>query len=398
MSRMAGRFGKETSMKRFYAILLAFALLCSVCISSAAGGSEQDPVVTKSYLDEVFVPKLLKTAQETIDKRFNTLLDTITRRISDSSSPSGILFLLMKAGGYKLSYGSRSGRYTVPQGMYVGGGLGTMFTPQGSGFSAYITDNGAMADITDGTECISGQALTANHTYIIASVGGAAVLAKSQSDLTVDGPYFTLGLGSIGAASAPAVQTPVSTSPEDIRYKAYADKLFTLGLFSGTDTGYELGRSATRAESIVMLLRLLGELPAAQEYTAKSPFTDVPDWASRYVSYAYAMKYTAGTSAKTFGTQQSVTAAQYITFVLRALGYSDVDGDFYWETAGDFAAELGLITPIENAAMRARFWRDEMVLVSFRALNMKLKGSEQTLGEKLISLDIIDAVTFADVQ
>ena len=377
-------------MKRFFALLLTLAMLLSVCMSSAVGGTEQDPVVTKSYLDNTFVPSLMRTAEESINRRFDKILDDFKKSVSQSGSPSAILALMLKTAGYSLRTSSRPGRYQLPSGMFLGGALGTAFTPSDGSMRVYLSSSGALVDITEGKECTSGQALTAAHTYMVASESGTALYTNSSAEVTIDGPYFTLGTGSLQSASDP-VQT---TSPSDpnVHYTSYADALYELGLFLGTDKGYELGRSATRAESIIMLLRLLGELPTAQIYPVNDPFKDVPEWASHYVSYAYAMKYTAGTSATTFGTQQSVTAAQYLTFVLRALGYSDVGGDFYWEDAGDFAVSIGLISQSENAAFKTRFWRDEMVLVSYRALSAKLKDSHKTLAEKLIELGILDTV------
>ena len=67
-----------------------------------------------------------------------------------------------------------------------------------------------------------------------------------------------------------------------------------MGLFLGTDHGYELDRAATRVEGVVMLIRMLGEEEAALAYTGAQPFRDVPEWASKYVAYAYGMGYTKG--------------------------------------------------------------------------------------------------------
>ena len=67
-----------------------------------------------------------------------------------------------------------------------------------------------------------------------------------------------------------------------------ADALHDLGLFQGTDSGYDLDRAPTRAEAAAMLVRLLGaeeEAQAMESYTA--PFTDVRDWAKPYVQYLY---------------------------------------------------------------------------------------------------------------
>ncbi len=374
------RLGKEWKMKRISSLILAAILLCGICISSAAGGSAQDPVITKSYLDGTYIPYILRTAEETAENRFDKILSDFSQKLSDLSAPSGICALMLKAAGYELDYGYDAGTYAATKDMLIAGGLGTMFTPLSDGFSAYLTASGALVDITDGQECVNGQVLLQGHTYITVSCSGTAIRAGQQADIAINGAYFSLGF---------SVLSSVSGTAGGVQYKRYADALHALGLFSGTDAGYELDRAATRAESIVMLLRLLGELPTAQEYPVSYSFTDVPSWASHYISYAYVLGYTAGVTEHSFGSGQSVTAAQYLSFVLRALGYSDKDGDFNWETAGDFAVKIGLISQRENESFKKRFYRDEMVLVSYRALSASLKDSSQRLVDKLAALGVV---------
>lgn len=376
-------------MKRISSLILAAILLCGICISSAAGGSAQDPVITKSYLDDTYVPYILRTAEESAKKQFDKILSDFSKKLSNLSAPSGICALMLEAAGYKLDYGYDAGSYSAAKDMLIAGGLGTMFTPLSSGFTAYLTASGALVDITDGIECRNGQELTQGHTYIAASESGTAIRARQQADVCINGAYCSLGFGTLASNTANA---------DGVYYKRYADALYALGLFLGTDIGYELDRAATRAESIVMLLRLLGELPTAKDYGVSYNFTDVPDWASHYISYAYAMDYSAGITKYRFGSGDSVTAAQYLSFVLRALGYSDTDGDFYWETAGDFAVKIGLITQRENEAFKTSFRRDEMVLVSYRALSTSLKGSSQRLVDKLAALGVVSAADAAKIK
>jgi hypothetical protein len=85
-----------------------------------------------------------------------------------------------------------------------------------------------------------------------------------------------------------------------------------------------------------MLIRLLGKEAEATGSYWWHPFTDVDDWASSYVGYAYQKGITNGISATKFGGGATPsTAAQYVTFVLRALGY--VEGAY-----GDFNLERSL--------------------------------------------------------
>jgi len=82
-----------------------------------------------------------------------------------------------------------------------------------------------------------------------------------------------------------------------------AASLKQLGLFMGvSDTDFALDRAPTRVEAVVMLLRAMGEAEAAKAASATHPFTDVPEWANRYIAYAYENGLTKGVSETSFGT------------------------------------------------------------------------------------------------
>ncbi len=167
-----------------------------------------------------------------------------------------------------------------------------------------------------------------------------------------------------------------------------ADALNALGLFSGAGTDangkpiYDLGRAPTRAESVTMLVRLLGKDEEAKAGTWTTPFTDVPDWAKPYVGYSYSNGLTAGTSATTFSGDATVTATQYLTLVLRALGYKDSEGDFSWNKAWELSDKIG-ITAGEYATGSHQFLRADVALISNDALSMKIKNTDGTLLERI---------------
>ena len=173
-----------------------------------------------------------------------------------------------------------------------------------------------------------------------------------------------------------------------------AQALQSLGLFKGDGTegpeSFALTRGLTRVEAIVMLLRLLGRETAALETQFEHPFEDVPDWANGYIGYAYENAMTNGEEETVFGTGDA-TAAMYLTFVLRALGYDDADGDFSWEKPFALAGALGIL-PAE--VDRENFLRADAVLVSYAALFAKMKDSNETLAEKLISAGVFTKAQF----
>lgn len=162
-----------------------------------------------------------------------------------------------------------------------------------------------------------------------------------------------------------------------------AADLRELGLFSGVSANnFDLERAPTRVEVLVMLIRVLGEEDEAVGGTWTHPFTDVPTWADPYVGYAYQNELTQGISATKFGTG-TAGAGTYLTFMLRALGYSDENGlDFTWDKPYDLAKEIGILPDFVDTTT---FWRADIVTISYAALDANLKGSTMTLADKLIA-------------
>ena len=161
-----------------------------------------------------------------------------------------------------------------------------------------------------------------------------------------------------------------------------AETLNALGLFQGTGNGYELDREPTRAEALVMLIRLLGREEEALAYAGTCPLTDVAGrWMAPYVGWAYECGITKGVSDTSFDPDSAASGKMYAAFVLRALGYREEAGDFAYNDAVSAAAELGLAPA---AGYRFRFVRGDAVLMSCLALGAGCKDSEQLLLEKLV--------------
>ena len=175
-----------------------------------------------------------------------------------------------------------------------------------------------------------------------------------------------------------------------------ADILNALGLFIGTGTDaegkpiYDLDRAPNRMEAVTMLVRLLGKEEEANAGTWEIPFTDVKDWAKPYVGYAYANGLTNG-YGRTFGGTDPVTATQYLTFILRALGYSS-DSDFRWDAAWELTNELGITAGEYDAA--ASFDRGDVVMTSCSALSATVKGEDFSLAEKLLNEGVFTVEQF----
>lgn len=187
------------------------------------------------------------------------------------------------------------------------------------------------------------------------------------------------------AAGAVQVGTIDNNYPGDT--EAQAQMLYDLGLFKGTDKGFALEKSMTRAEASVMLTRLLGAEKTALAGNWKHPFIDVPQWADKYVGWLYQNGLTKGVSATLYGSQRNVTCGQYCIFLTRA----HLDADSYQGTAF-----------VDNDEVRQTdeegFIRGDAVSLSARLLstNYAKNGdeSDRSVAEKLIDDGVFTAEQF----
>ncbi|MCI8414417.1 MAG: S-layer homology domain-containing protein [Ruminiclostridium sp.] len=153
-----------------------------------------------------------------------------------------------------------------------------------------------------------------------------------------------------------------------------ANSLHELGLFNGTDTdnngnpNFDLDRAPTRNEAVTMLVRILGKEDFAKTKSWVTPFTDVPEWAKSYVGYAYASGLADGTNSTVFNGNGTVTASQYLTFVLRALGYKS-GTDFQWDKAWELSDKIGL-THGQYSKTTSTFTRGDVAIISKQALTL----------------------------
>ncbi len=143
------------------------------------------------------------------------------------------------------------------------------------------------------------------------------------------------------------------------------------GLFRGSDLGWELDRSPTRAEAAIMLVRFLGlEAEAlAQSGPPSYPFEDVNPNHAPYIDMLWRLGLTKGTSGTTFSPQLPVRLNDYMTFMLRALEYSEEKDQFAWESAAEDALGLSVIDQRQyDRLTRGGFDRGLMACVSLLTL------------------------------
>lgn len=352
-------------MKKIPLLLSAAVLAAGVSVAAAA----DDPLVPLSYLTGTYSQSLLSQAQQRIDSGTQAVYDRVVQNSGTSGGTSGL----------------SDDRYKQGDAITLSTGSGTMLL---AGQASVRFASGAVIDVTDGKTVPSGTVLVPRHRYLAAE--------NTTAVLSVTSPTAVVSLEG-STTLAPSASTD---------YNALADALARMGLFAGTGTaygsGYDLEVAATRVEGVVMFLRLIGEEKAAQAYTGPCPFADVPDWATHYVGYAYSKGYTAGVGPDAagnpvFGTQRLIGAPEYVTFLLRSLGYRDTGSapDFTWQTALTRAAEFGVLTQGEARyfGSLSSFLRAHVAYLSYFGLDAPMAGGSGTLLDTLVASGALDRTT-----
>lgn len=157
------------------------------------------------------------------------------------------------------------------------------------------------------------------------------------------------------------------------------------GLLRGGGDGFDLERAPTRAETAVMLVRLMGKETEALARKYSHPFADVPDWASPHIGYLYHHGLTKGVSDTRYGSGQTVDMNMFATLILRLIGYNDAAGDFNYAQASTVAAKLG----IKPGQYDDVFLRGHMVDMAYQALFSGIKGGGQRLIDRLLEENAI---------
>ena len=363
------------------AILLASG---TVAFALYGAGSQQDPLISLSYASDTYVNEVLKQIETQAKTELDIAQTSLDNKLSEISSDEALEQKLVTQTAAALGLNT-STRASLTNSFSNGTKLQLAKTTEiclTSG-SANIA-SGELINVTTGQMVSTGSVLVRNQLYLSPSANNVVELT-SPAKVDISGNYTEI------SGTAPSYTA---------QYTMYADALNDLGLFSGSTNGYNLERSSTRTEGLVMLLRLLGEENRALNYKGSHPFTDVPSWADRYVAYAYEKGYTSGVSENLFGSQKTLTLNDYMTFLLRALEYNDKNGDFTWANSADAAIDAGILSQSEVQAIKDRniFYRDDLVYTSYKVLFANCKNETFKLSDKLISSGIFTQTEFTLVQ
>lgn len=150
-------------------------------------------------------------------------------------------------------------------------------------------------------------------------------------------------------------------------YDTEAEALQSAGLLQGNENGLDLLKPLTRAEAVTLLIRALGLESETTGYVV-SQFVDITsdNWASPYAALAKARGIASGVSETEFAPDERVTADQFATFTLRAIGEKNFD----YTEGTQILINKGIITE-EQAETMDLFTRGDMAKIIYE---VKEKG------------------------
>ena len=162
------------------------------------------------------------------------------------------------------------------------------------------------------------------------------------------------------------VRNVSSTKPT---YQTEAEALQAEGLLYGNENGLDLLKPLSRIETAAMLLRALGESETADTSSAQV-FTDVAPthWGYGAAQNAYSLGLIYGVGDNLFAPDKKVTATEFSSMILRAMG----ENDFDWQSATDILIER--ILTAEQAETMDLFTRGDMAKIIYEVRTRGLLG------------------------
>lgn len=154
--------------------------------------------------------------------------------------------------------------------------------------------------------------------------------------------------------------------------------LESMGIVTGTSaTKYSPSLTLTRAQICTMIVRTMGLENSVSSYVHQGLFRDVKSnmWHAGYVNLAYNKGIISGYGNGYFGPDDTVTYGQFVTILLRLLGYTEKDVGKLWPADYIiFASDLGMDENVHLSANDA-VTRGDAAILLYNTLQTKAKGA-----------------------
>ncbi len=160
------------------AAMLALGIAALAVDAATSAGTEDDPLVTLSYINDVFVPYVTDLFRKDLEEKETALRTDLEDRVA----------ALERAGLEASSGGSRFAPVTLEAGQTLLCSQGTEILLRSGRAVAASSDGAGLADTGTSGSLSGGEALAVNHMYM-ATGDGVGVRAEETATILVRGEY-----------------------------------------------------------------------------------------------------------------------------------------------------------------------------------------------------------------
>lgn len=182
---------RHTALTRLLTLLLASLTVLSItAVAAGTAGSQGDPLVTLSYLNEVFLPELLGKVDEQLAGRSEALADELSAQMERD-----VARLEEKYGAPTSAEGAPAGTVdsftvvTLTSGQTLYGEIGCEVLLRVGTATVVSPSSPGLIDLTSATTLDSGKALTKNHLYMMTIDERGVKATAATTKVLVRGTY-----------------------------------------------------------------------------------------------------------------------------------------------------------------------------------------------------------------
>lgn len=297
-------------MKRRLTLILTAVVLLGVGIAVAVGSGSADPMISKSYWENTYLPSLTEALQQQAEKDTKSVYAAVAAKLDKAGEAD------VKAAGEKPGSAFVTAQMKSGDVLELKKGASAVVQSGGAALSA-----GVLADVTEGVEVLAGEDLAASHRYVVTS--DSAKLRQTQAGAVAYLGGGTVTPGGGGTAEGPGgpggpggTGLPFTDVTQDHWFHAAVAFVYEKGYFSGTSqTTFDPNTSMNRAMVATVLHRVAG----SERVDARGTFTDVPadQWYSQGVVWANAKGIVNGMGNGRYEPDAAVTREQLVTMLYR---------------------------------------------------------------------------------
>lgn len=285
-------------MKHRMVAIMATVVFLGIGVAVAVGSVMSDPMVSKSYLENTWIPQLSERLQKRAAQQTKELYQAEVGKL-DAMGEQHV------AQAEKFD-GNTGGGYTT---LELEPGDRTEFKT-GANILPYSgesrLESGSLADVSVGETVESGVTLQIGHRYVV----------LSDAVLRQNGKGALGSQGTVVRLEKVEKEFPFTDVAAADWYYSAVDFVYQKGYFAGTsDTTFSPNASMTRAMLATVLYRLSGDTAG----TDAPEFTDVPagEWYSQGILWASKQGVVNGMGDGSFHPQDPVTRQQMVTMLYR---------------------------------------------------------------------------------